>query len=279
MELRFEGWFQCRLATNPDPTDELRGVSGYTFALAGEPDLDRVIRFKSPVAPRSHAPQVGVKVTEVMNAGAVQDDHPLTGAAVNLLHTPRFESRNVILSDDRGGVGLIHPFVIEIAGDGVIIRREDLLDPERPDLPVHQTPPVALNRRAAADLRGMKYESARVAAAVGIQNATAFRRARRLALERDRAAADDAITVAALDKRIRELSITDPNNIRTVILNAVQDHRFEINGPAEIHASQGVLRWPCDTSRPWPLEFWMGAWDADALCGFVQGKLTIHAEA
>ncbi len=34
--VNFAGWFQCRLATDPDPTDEPRGVSGFTFALAGE---------------------------------------------------------------------------------------------------------------------------------------------------------------------------------------------------------------------------------------------------
>ena len=31
--LHFEGYFQCRLATDPDPTREPRGVSGYTYAL------------------------------------------------------------------------------------------------------------------------------------------------------------------------------------------------------------------------------------------------------
>ena len=46
----FTGWVQVRLATNPDPTDEPRGVSGYTFALPGEPDLDRVLRTCDPVA-------------------------------------------------------------------------------------------------------------------------------------------------------------------------------------------------------------------------------------
>jgi hypothetical protein len=30
----------------PDPSDEPRGVSGYTFALAGEPDLDRLLHLQ-----------------------------------------------------------------------------------------------------------------------------------------------------------------------------------------------------------------------------------------
>ena len=43
LRIHFEGGFQCRLATDPDPTRESRGVSGYTYALAGESDLDQVI--------------------------------------------------------------------------------------------------------------------------------------------------------------------------------------------------------------------------------------------
>jgi hypothetical protein len=46
LRLEFEGFFQLRMATDPDPTDEWRGVSGYTFPLAGEPDLDRTVHFQ-----------------------------------------------------------------------------------------------------------------------------------------------------------------------------------------------------------------------------------------
>jgi hypothetical protein len=34
--LKFGGWFQCPLATDPDPADEPRGVDGYKHAVAGE---------------------------------------------------------------------------------------------------------------------------------------------------------------------------------------------------------------------------------------------------
>ena len=44
--LHFSGWAQGRIPTDPDPSFEPRGVSGYTFALPGEPDLDRVIYFQ-----------------------------------------------------------------------------------------------------------------------------------------------------------------------------------------------------------------------------------------
>jgi hypothetical protein len=37
----------------------------------------------------------------------------------------------------------------------------------------------------------------------------------------------------------------------------------------------GTLRVDPDKNRVWHVEFWMGGWDADALCGFVQGFVTI----
>ena len=59
--LAFDGWAECRLATDPDPSDEPRGVSGWTFAVAGEPDLDRIIRLQPEHAvARVLAPPRGV---------------------------------------------------------------------------------------------------------------------------------------------------------------------------------------------------------------------------
>ena len=52
--LHFEGYFQCRLATDPDPTREPRGVSGYTYALAGEDDLDQVIYLQGEQIPTNN---------------------------------------------------------------------------------------------------------------------------------------------------------------------------------------------------------------------------------
>lgn len=40
LELLFEGYWQCRLATDPDPSDEQRGVSGFTYSIAGETLLE-----------------------------------------------------------------------------------------------------------------------------------------------------------------------------------------------------------------------------------------------
>ena len=85
IELRFGGWFQCRLATDPDPYDEPRGVSGYVHAYVGEPDLDRRINFQPPPFMRSHAPNVGIAIDQVTRDGQLVTNHALLGSAVNLL--------------------------------------------------------------------------------------------------------------------------------------------------------------------------------------------------
>jgi hypothetical protein len=40
LSISFDGFFLCRLATDPDPSAEQRGVSGFTYAIAGETLLE-----------------------------------------------------------------------------------------------------------------------------------------------------------------------------------------------------------------------------------------------
>src|SRR5829696_4122045 len=101
LTLHFEGWLECRLATDPDPTDEPRGVSGWTFAVAGEPDLDRTLRLQPEGAVnRRFGPTVGVAVRRVELFGEDVPDHRLVGATVELLDGPVFEGRNGISAED-----------------------------------------------------------------------------------------------------------------------------------------------------------------------------------
>lgn len=44
--INFEGYWQCRQATDPDPSEDPRGVSGYTYAFGNESDLDLIIRLQ-----------------------------------------------------------------------------------------------------------------------------------------------------------------------------------------------------------------------------------------
>jgi hypothetical protein len=274
--LDFEGWFQCRLPTDPDPTDEPRGVSGFTFALPGEPDLDRVIRFHDPVAPRSWAPAVGVFVRAVAVAGQRVAAHPLLGARVDLLGAPRFESRNYVLRDSAQGA--IVPFHLRIGpGDGGgVIEREDLLFPPDPTLPLHQVPPAFHERRGS--LIPMTMDRIKIADATGIVDAIAYRRARKARLEAELAGTADAVARAGLGKRIAELGIERPDALQVATLGLYNDYRFDINGPACVTDPDGRLaraHGAIDESQDWPIAFWMGGWDSDALCGYVRGMLSI----
>ena len=269
--INFAGWFQCRLATDPDPTDEPRGVSGFTFALAEEPDFDRVIRFHHPVAPRSHGPQVGVFVTSVSVDGQEMADHPLLRASVHLLDEAKFESRNYVVRD--GSMGPIDPFHLQISGKEVILRREDILYPADPNLKLHHIPPSFLARRGS--LMPMMVDRVRIADATGITDPIAYRKKRRELLQADLQQTDNPIMQAALEKRIRELGITDPRKLQVITLSYYNDYRFDINGPADIIDPHNRLRDDVDTSQDWPLAFWMGGWDSDALCAYVRGMLTI----
>lgn len=280
--LDFEGWFQCRLATDPDPTDEPRGASGFTFALPGEPDLDRVIRFHDPVAPRSHAPAVGVFVRAVALAGKRVPAHPLLGARVELVGAPRFESRNYVLRDSSQGA--IVPFHLRVvaasaagaAGDGgCVIEREDVLYPPDPGLPLHRVPPAFHERRGS--LIPLTMDRIKIADATGIVDGIAYRRERRALLEAELAGTRDAVARAALGKRIAELANERPDAMPVLTLGLYNDYRFDINGPARVVDGAG---WPgahrdIDQGQDWPIAFWMGGWDSDALCGYVRGMLSI----
>lgn len=273
--IHFEGWFQCRLATNPDPTDEPRGVSGYTLALPGEPDLDRIIRLRHPVAPRSHTPDVGVRVRAVTADGRTAGNHPLLGATFDLLDEPKFESRNLLVSEDRAGIGIINPFHLQIEGGGVTIRRKDVLYPSDPDCKLYRVPLAVLRRRSPVVLDGMTRDPIRVADATGILDPVAYRLRRKEHLEADLAHTTDPTEKAALRKRIRELSVTDPANLRVLALSLTESWKFGVNGPARVDDPEGRLAPAPDIGKPWPVAFWMGGWDADALCGYLRGMLTI----
>jgi hypothetical protein len=119
LKINFEGYFLCRLTTDPDPTDEPRGVSGYTLALAGEDNLDnwiqlnpsqqylkRNFREPGPTLVAKGDINLGVKVTSTDPGPAVYPPAArLIGLPVNLLSdpktgVPKFEGRNDIVGSD-----------------------------------------------------------------------------------------------------------------------------------------------------------------------------------
>jgi hypothetical protein len=57
-----------------------------------------------------------------------------------------------------------------------------------------------------------------------------------------------------------------------ILLSCQSIYQFDIRGPAEVEGDPGV---PIATDLPWPVSFWMGAWDNDALSGYLKGYLQI----
>jgi hypothetical protein len=271
LTLLFEGWFQCRLATNPDPSDEPRGVSGYSFALAGEPDLDRIIRFNDSVAPRSHGPHVGVAVrTALLDGQALPRDNALLGSRVSLEDGARFEAANGVLAKE--GWQPILPFHLRVSNEhlGEILSARLSADSD-----VYQ-----LNSESRQQVSVMAI-SQLFAASAGVTDPVAYRRRRLALLTEDLARTTDEVQRCALEKRIRELKIGMDQGRqvlfterRFLFMNAIEIRRLQLKGHAggDLPALLGSVP---DESALWDVELWMGAWDADALCGFVQGVINI----
>ena len=149
LDIQFEGYFQCRFATDPDPSDERRGVSGPTFAAPGEPDLERTIRFNDFQYLRYPRTQEdGVKVTQILVDNVSVPHHPLVGGKVNLLGDPQFRQRNLIISEVALQT-LIDPFILQISNNDICIERVDFLDMVHPEYTYADIflNPTLMNRR------------------------------------------------------------------------------------------------------------------------------------
>lgn len=258
IQIEFFGRFECRLATGQDLFDEPRGELGWTFALPGEADLDRIIRFQDAVAPRSHADLIGVTVQSVIWDGNPTPTHPLVGTDVELLDGPVFEGRNGEIAGDAREP--IVPFTIRFAADDAEIIGRD---------PIDLTVPAEIVRRAPR----FRTNSPDVIAATGVQDRAAFRAERRARLLEDLAVATSADELAALEKRISQLEFT--GDIRESSLHFECKYRFALRGLNSWTDPQNLLGPTPATGAPWQAEFWMGGWDADALCGWVKGHVAI----
>lgn len=277
LALSFEGYFQCRLATDPDPADEPRGVTGATFAVAGEPDLDGVIRFRDPVAPRSHGPRVGVQVTAVTIDGVRQTAHPLLGADVDLLDGARFHERNGVIA--KSGEAAIDPFRLRVTAPAVTLERVDVWDPRTPGQEVWNVPASLLRRRQPTHAgRGMfEMNSPEVADATGIADYPRFVAGRLAALEDELRTATDDVSGVALRKRIAALREGDWRVQFRLGFRA--EYAFAINGRVEVSDDHDALAGEVLRSAywlpHWPIRLWFGAFDSDALCGYTRGTVDI----
>jgi hypothetical protein len=273
LKLYFEGFFQCRLATDPDPSDDPQGISGPTFAAAGEQDLDRIIRLQNAVSLRLPFVQIGVSVTRVTVQDAPIPNHPLLGANVELLDGAKFEGRNFIIAGT--GREPIDPFHLRISGNGITLQRKDLWDPMNPALTLLQVTPEVMDRRQPTfDLMDAETQEA-----AGVTSPVEYRQARLQYLQSILPSTTDPLQRAALTRRIQELERDNQGYVgitsfAQIVLTVKETFRFDLNGPVVVVDPERTLG-PVATKAYWPLEFWMGGYDCDTMCGYMRGKLSV----
>jgi len=286
LTLNFEGWFQNRMATNPDPTDEKWGKSGTTVVVAGEPPFDRTLRLQNPIAlryPRSEPGQFGVFVRSVELNGQAAPDHPLVGAAVDLLEDGKYEQQNLILVTAPFDTP-IDPFHIAVYGAGVSLSRKDVWDLDNPDLDVRdmtQIDPLSPQFRRRINLPPA-LRSPDVAEATGIMDYRGYRVERRQHLQQLLEKTTDETQRLALQKRIHWLEKDSQYGGLTLaalqFLGMIAQYKFGVNGPpayTKVLDEHNVLGGRVGIDADWPLEFWMGGYDADTLCGYMKGSLSV----
>jgi hypothetical protein len=304
LEIKFQGFFLCRLATDPDPSNERRGVSGYTMALATEDPLDQVIRtqvdhdfearhLREPA--KQMGLRVGVDVYDVAydGKGSQHARERLLGAKLCLegknlpFNGPTFDSRNNIVGSDDTNSFVVNPFELAIYGKGVSVRARDYLNPADPGQKIWQIADPALYQRR---LGSAASSSTEVMAAIQVFDQYAYFRDRRrfladrikrlehelaqveAAAEDPTAAARLAARIEGMRSRIYQLELWG-DRVIDQLSNQIT-YSFSINGPQEVLGKE-LLKGEVDEAHPWPITFWFGGWDGDLLVGYLQGTLGI----
>jgi len=280
VELEFCGWFQCRLATDPDPSDEPRGVSGMTFALPGEPDLDRIIRFQEPSHLRDGGPfdeaTFGVFVDGVQPSEEVPphlDFSRFEGAALRLSDDARFEGQDGTLG--RSGEA-IDPFCLTLTtpDQALSVTRSALWDPAQPGLSIYDTTTAQLDHRRPVRVTTLPQTLFRC---LSFQTYRYWPRRREM-LEAQ-LARTDLTDQQRLAYQLRLDALRPKETWRfdhlERFLAAWAEYDFALNGETTLRAPDEPMAQWLDTTTPWQIRFGMGAWDPDRLCGAMMGQLII----
>lgn len=297
LEIAYQGYFMCRLPTDPDPSNEDRGMSGYTIALTSEDRLDQVIRLQvTPefLARNGRPPlfdmpdvRIGVDVIGVAFDGApyAPAEAALVGAHVYLdgvdapAKGPVFESRNNITGSDDTMAMVVTPFNLRIEHPttGAKLTARDYLDPQNPKAQIWQIfDPSIYKRRLTACVNSGDTE---VAEATGVYDCFGYMRDRRRYLDKliaDGLAARKAGATAPSDadlegyrSRIYQIEMWGDRVSDKLQMKA--GWQFDNNGEQTV---AGALGGTVDTSQPWPMKFWFGGWDGDLMIGYMRGTLS-----
>jgi len=304
--VEFQGYFACRIATDPDPTDEPRGLSGYTMALANEDPLDQVIRLQiDPVYLEKNARPplrdmfknreflLGVRVHSVRygaDPGSAAPYPPGIGALgslpVNLnggdapLQGTAFDSRNIITGNDDAMAFVVYPFNLSIgnppAPTSDWITTSEWLNP-----PYTYTDPRQYGERLSTqtDDNGQIME---VSEAIGVYDPYGYFLARRRYLQK---LIDDAAgqppspaleaRVQGYKSRIQQIDFWGDRMNGKLVTRCNWD--FDLRGSNTLNAAG--LKGKVLAGQPWHIGFWFGGWDGDLLIGYMRGRLEIPFQA
>lgn len=304
LSIYFEGYWQCRQATDPDPSDDPRGASGYTFAVGAENDLDMTIRLQrdeipdidfrdapEPNYPNKANQQFGIFVTHTTYRSQASADHDkslpvLNSGKVRWLDVdgrgPRFELRNTITYHPLNGTGIFMPIVplhfsIESQDGKVLIQRNDPLDTKAPDKPVWEMPTAEYLRRCPKVFYGVSDEAME---AVGISqnganNFQAYFEQRKEWLQLQRLEAKTALERAAYSTRIGAITSDVLNPRITSRLSLLAQWEHDLRGSHITIEGEAELGGAIDREAPWPVRYWMGGYDGDVMRGYMRGTLEI----
>ena len=304
MTIHFEGFWQCRMSTDPDPTLEGRGTSGYTIAVPREGDFDRVIRTQRDQIPDHELRQpfppylatladgsprpFGVTVTRVDGAPDPAIGLLLEGAEFRLMESPGFELRNQIVGDGINRIApAIVPFDVQIARNNEIyLRRADPLDPGRPDLEIWQLAPNDFALRVPVTYRHLSDEVVQTIfpAAPPAGNANSlftsyFNQRKQLLSLWLSDPGLDPLTAAGYRARVRVLDDftspsggPDPGLIEDRLgLQCIWDHPIRGRDASVAKPLAPFV----DVKHDWHTRFWMGGWDGDLLVGWTAGRIDV----
>jgi hypothetical protein len=310
LTIHYEGYWQCRQATDPDPSTDPRGASGYTFAVGYENDLDQIIRLQrdeipdcdfrdapEPFYPPGHATkEFGVFVTDVTLGGK---SFPKAAKALRkgkirwLPHGepelgPKFELRNTITyAPVTDAISMpIVPFEIQVESPDreIILRRDDPLDPQHPDRKIWQIADYKVYARRCPANWFDNSDEAMTAVGVsldGANNFAAYFQKRKEWLQLELAEETDPVRREAINNRLYVINFfsSKADNRRLLDrlgLNAVWD--FALKGRKISVTGEKQLGGRVRKGGDWGVRFWMGAFDGDLMRGYMRGTLTVPFE-
>ncbi|MBV9209973.1 MAG: hypothetical protein JOZ52_05060, partial [Acidobacteria bacterium] len=213
----------------------------------------------------------------------VEKDAPeYLGARVSFVNAQLVERNGIVIRNDLFAIDPLRVQLRKKRGGALLVDREDFLDINNPSLPITEATSAMLSRRQP---QGLTSNSVEVAKATGLPDASNDscinnRRIRQRNLKELLKRTRSPVERAALETRISQLDILlqwwnlseqgKPIDRRAHQLT-LQAYGWSVDINGAVHEN----KIGADENTNWPLSFWMGGWDGDALCAYISGYLSI----